>query len=240
MKFSKSKVILCYIILNVVLTNVPVKANTPLTISPLKDTFILNTYPATNEGDAVWLLVCDYGGIYLDTCHTLIHFELPYDYMQYDFIKFHFYVYLASLTAFNIDIYRVIESYNEMTVTWFSYPMLGEYLFSYTLNDLTEYFIDIKEYLYSEEFSICIMASTYQDNLCQIPSRESGYRAIELPYIELSGKNNNWLLNVFTVIFSILGVVGVIVLVLQYRRKLIRKKTEPKEIKIEPNENDRE
>jgi hypothetical protein len=140
----------------------------------------------------------------METCYALVYFDLPDNYDEYDHIYLHFYMVLAvSDSTFDIEFYRVSESWNETIVTWNTRPSLGTYLFSKQVADHRQYNIGIKENVQSDVFSFYIIGAYPQFNLAQILSKDSGMDSqyiISLILKDVDPVN-------LPVIFGIIGVV---------------------------------
>ena len=211
---KKTRIVLLYMFFSFLLMSIPVKAKPTLMILPDRDTYIGDQNPDLNYGVYTTLWVLHDGW---EICHALIYFELPDSFDQYWFVKLHFYTFLSENGYFRLDIYRVIEQWDELTVTWNSRPELGDFLVTYTINYDQEIYIDIRPYVNSQVFSICILNPLTLYNLAQIPSREARTTEIERTYIELSD------LDPFIVsliaIFAFIGLIA-IGLVLFFHRRL--------------------
>jgi len=221
MKASKIKLILGYIILNLILNPISVQGEPTQVIYPSADAFIGDMYPDFNTGDLKWLWICNDMNIVAGICYTLIYFVLPSNYNEYDTISLQFYIILTqSQSTLDVDVFRVIQTWNESTVNWNNRPSLGIFLFSRELRSGYSYDIDIKSHLISNTFSICILSLFFQYNLGQIPSKESSYGQNHIPTIVLSDSLLNNVLLGLMIGLTISGIAGLSVLGFYvYRRK---------------------
>ena len=110
-----------------------------------------------------------------------------------------------------------MQNWEELTLTWNNSPPLGDFLLRTELIDNKFYDINVKDYLVSNIFSICIVASEVQYNLGQIPSRDNDWISEDkLPALVL--------IDIFPIIMG--SAVGVIMVVgfgyFLYRRRKAR------------------
>jgi hypothetical protein len=212
--------VLGYLFMMFVILVTPVQAQSRVILPPSRDTYIRNVYPNTNEGDEPWLWICNDEGILYDISQALLFFELPYDYDQYQSILLHIYTRLAGDNGFDLDVFRIIEPWEEMSVTWSTRPSLGEYLFSQLVNSNQEYLIDVKSFITSRIFSIYLLSSSIAVNLCQIPSFESNSsEAFQSTYIKMSGLELKLFPSVTIIVFGLVGLSLTFVFFLKYRRR---------------------
>jgi hypothetical protein len=221
MKITKSQMILGYIFMLFVILITPVKAKSTVILPPSKDTYIRNVYPNTNEGGEPWLWICNDEGILYDISQALLFFELPYDYNRYQSIQLHFFTRLAGENGFDLDVFHILEPWEEMSVTWNTRPSMGASLFSQVVNSDQEYLIDIKPFITSRIFSIYLLSSSIAVNLCQIPSLENNSSDIyQSTYVKLSDIELFKIFPSFTIIvYGIVGLSLTIVFFLKYRSR---------------------
>ena len=173
MKFKKSRNVLLFIFLSFLIFPNFAWGQIYQTVYPTKDAFVSTFYPDDNTGIDPWLWVSNDPVSPYETCISFIYYELPYDYSEYGLINFHFYIVLSvSDSSFNIQIHRITQNWEELTLTWNNSPLLGDLLLKTELESHRIYDINVKDYLISDIFSICIVASEVQNNLGQIPSSE--------------------------------------------------------------------
>ena len=174
MKLKNNTTIFLFLIVTIIFLPNFAKGQTTQTIYPIKDAFVGTLYPDDNTGSEAWLWVSSAEYAPFEICHAYIYFDLPSDYNSYSAINLHFYIVLSDNEAtFDIIIYRINQDWNELALTWTNRPSLGDYLLNWPLESHRTHDINVKDYISSNVFSICIIAEDFQYNLGQIPSKES-------------------------------------------------------------------
>lgn len=176
MKLKKINSIFLFILISLTIFPNFVLGQITQTVYPTKDAFVGTIYPDDNTGPDPWLWVSSAEYAQHGICEAYIYFDLPYDYNSFSLINLHFYIVLSdSSSQFDILIYRINQHWEESSLTWNNRPLLREYLFSWQVGSNNIHDINVKDHIFSNTFSICIIAADYQFNLGQIPSRESSY-----------------------------------------------------------------
>lgn len=217
MKLKNTTTIFLFLMITFMIFPNFVKGQITQTIYPIKDAFAGTLYPDDNTGPDPWLWVSSAEYAEFGRCQAYIEFELPSDYNSYSVINLHFHIVLGDHDSrFKILIYRVIQEWDELTLTWNNRPSLWDYILSWELESDRTYDINVKDDIVTPIFSICILAEEFQFNLGQIPSKDNDYFTGDRCLAII-------LTNMVTIIISsivgLMAVSGAIVAIIFYKKK---------------------
>jgi len=175
------------------------------TVYPSKDACVTTVFPNDNINDEGMLWISSWGTKGYAIAQAYAYFKLPFDYSNYDTIKLGFDIFLGNHeTAFNISIYWISQNWSETTISWNNKPSLGEFILNAQVGGGIANIFNVKKFISSGIFSICIIAEESQENYGSIPSNDYEYASHKDQRLALT------LLNVKAII--ILSIVGIIAL----------------------------